>query len=407
MPSRRIGKNNVNVFVIVSGRSMLRRSEKGGSMWLHTPLCDLLNIKYPIIQAGMGWDKEGLTTPPELVAAVSNAGGLGCIGGSSIRPEVIRERIRAVRQLTDKPFGVDITLPKMEDVRIPDPDEVRKEIQERFPKHAKFNDELIPKLGLTPVPPDRKSWVKTPAATREQLKVILEEKVPILIIGLGDTAEVVPLAHERGILVMALAGAVKHALSHARKGADVIIAQGYEAGGHTGTIGNFPLIPQIVDAVRPKPVVAAGGISDGRGVAAALALGAMGVWCGTTFLVTREGGINPIYKKQILNGSSEDFVRTAYTSGHFARHYRSETIKAWMASGLDAMPTPYQGNAMDEVRRAAEAANRVDVLHVPGGQVAGMLSEERNNVPAKEIVDRMVSEAAQILNDLRSRFVGA
>ena len=118
--------------------------------------------------------------------------------------------------------------------------------------------------------------------------------------------------------------------------------------------------------------------------------------------MTQEGGINPIYKKQILNGSSEDFVRTAYTSGHFARHYRSETIKAWMASGLDAMPTPYQGNAMDEVRRAAEAANRVDVLHVPGGQVAGMLSEERNNVPAKEIVDRMVSEASQILNDLRA-----
>jgi len=376
-------------------------------MSLHTPLCDLLNIKYPIIQAGMGWDKEGLTTPPALVAAVSNAGGLGCIGGSSIRPEVIRERIRAVRQLTDKPFGVDITLPKMEDVRIPDPDEVKKEIEEKFPKHAKFNDELIPKLGLTPQPPDRKSWVKTPAATREQLRVILEENVPILIIGLGDTAEVVPLAHARGIKVMALAGAVKHALSHARKGADVIIAQGYEAGGHTGTIGNFPLIPQIVDAVRPKPVVAAGGISDGRGVAAALALGALGVWCGTTFLVTREGGIHPVYKKQILNGSSEDFVRTAYTSGHFARHYRSEVIKAWMGSGLDAMPTPYQGNAMDEVRRAAETADRVDLLHVPGGQVAGMLSEERNNVPAKEIVERMVSEAAAILNDMRSRYVGA
>ena len=376
-------------------------------MSLHTPLCDLLNIKYPIIQAGMGWDKEGLTTPPALVAAVSNAGGLGCIGGSSIRPEVIRERIRAVRQLTDKPFGVDITLPKMEDVRIPDPDEVKKEIEEKYPKHAKFNDELIPKLGLTPQPPDRKSWVKTPAATREQLKVILEENVPILIIGLGDTAEVVPLAHARGIKVMALAGAVKHALSHARKGADVIIAQGYEAGGHTGTIGNFPLIPQIVDAVRPKPVVAAGGISDGRGVAAALALGAVGVWCGTTFLVTQEGGIHPVYKKQILNGSSEDFVRTAYTSGHFARHYRSEVIKAWMGSGLDAMPTPYQGNAMDEVRRAAETADRVDLLHVPGGQVAGMLSEERNNVPAKEIVERMVSEAAAILNDMRSRYVGA
>ena len=375
-------------------------------MKLRTPLCDLLGIDVPIIQAGMGWDKEGMTTPPELVAAVSNAGGLGCIGGSSIRPEVIRERIRRARALTDKPFGVDITLPKMEDVRVPDPDEVKKEIAEKYPKHAAFTNELIPKLGLTPQPPDRKSWVKTPQATREQLKVILEEKVPILIIGLGDTAEVVPLAHDRGIKVMALAGAVKHALSHARKGADVIISQGYEAGGHTGTIGNFPLIPQIVDAVKPLPVVAAGGISDGRGVAAALALGAVGVWCGTAFLVTEECGIHPAYKKQILNGSSEDFVRTAYTSGHFARHYRSDVIKAWIDSGLEAMPTPYQGAAMDEIRRAAEAADRTGVLQVPGGQVAGMLSQDRSAKPARVIVERMVEEAAQILNNIRSHYVG-
>jgi NAD(P)H-dependent flavin oxidoreductase YrpB (nitropropane dioxygenase family) len=374
---------------------------------LRTPLCDLLRIDVPIIQAGMGWDKEGMTTPPGLVAAVSNAGGLGCIGGSSIRPEVIRERIRAVRKLTDRPFGVDITLPKMEEVRIPDPDEVHKEIEEKYPQHAKFTIALIPKLGLTAQPPDRKSWVKTPKATREQLKVVLEERVPILIIGLGDTAEVVPLAHERGIKVMALAGAVKHALSHARKGADVIISQGYEAGGHTGTIGNFPLIPQIVDSVRPKPVVAAGGICDGRGVAAALALGALGVWCGTAFLVSEECGIHPVYKSQLLKGSSEDFVRTAYTSGHFARHYRSEVIKAWLDSGLEAMPTPYQGNAMDEIRRAAEAADRVDLLHVPGGQVAGMLSEEKSAKPAKVIVETMVEEAAQILNNIRSQYVGA
>src|ERR1043165_1303242 len=168
-------------------------------MKLHTPLCDLLGIEVPIIQAGMGWDKEGLTTPPALVAAVSNAGGLGCIGGSPLRPEFIRERIRAVRQLTDRPFGVDITLPKMEEVRVPDPDEVKIEIEEKYPKHAGFVGDLIPKLGLSAQPPDRKSWVKTPKATREQLKVILEERVPILIIGLGDTAEVVPLAPERGL----------------------------------------------------------------------------------------------------------------------------------------------------------------------------------------------------------------
>jgi NAD(P)H-dependent flavin oxidoreductase YrpB (nitropropane dioxygenase family) len=123
--------------------------------------------------------------------------------------------------------------------------------------------------------------------------------------------------------------------------------------------------------------------------------------------VSQECGINPVYKKQILSGSSEDFVRTAYTSGHYARHYRSPVIKAWLDSGLDAMPTPYQGNAMDEIRRAAEAADRVDVLHVPGGQVAGMLNEEKSAKPAKEIVERMVEEAARILNNIRSQYVVA
>jgi nitronate monooxygenase len=374
-------------------------------MKLHTPLCDLLGIDYPIIQAGMGWDKEGLTTPPALVAAVSNAGGLGVIGGSSIRPELIRERIRAVRKLTQRPFGVDITLPKMEEVKLPDPVEVRQEIDEKYPKHADFTDRLLRFLKLEPQPPDKKSWIKTPQATREQLRVILEEAVPILVIGLGDTAEVVPLAHARNIKVMALAGAVKHALSHARKGTDVIIAQGYEAGGHTGTIANFPLIPQIVDAVKPVPVVAAGGIADGRGVAAALALGAVGVWCGTAFLVSEECGIHPTYKNQIVKGSSEDFVRTAYTSGHYARHYRSAVIEAWMNSGLEAMPTPYQGAAMDEIRRAAEAANRRDILHVPGGQIAGALNE-RSVRPAKVIVEDMVEGASRILKQLATSASG-
>ncbi len=373
---------------------------------LRTPLCDLLGIEVPIIQAGMGWDKEGMTTPAELVAAVSNAGGLGVVGGSPMRPELIRERIRQVKALTKKPFGVDITLPKMVDVKVPDPAEVQKTIEENYPKHAAFMTQMVSDFGLEPLPPDRKSWVKTPKATREQLQVILEENVPVLVIGLGDTAEVVPLAHEKGIKVMALAGAVKHALSHARKGADVIIAQGYEAGGHTGTIANFPLIPQIVDAVKPRPVVAAGGIADGRGVAAALALGAVGVWCGTAFLVSEECKVHAAFKKQILTGASEDFVRTLYSSGHWARHYRSPVIQAWLKSGLEALPTPYQGALMDEVRRAAEHADRRDVLYVPGGQVAGLLSE-RSVKPARVIVAEMVEQAAAILNNLKTQYVAA
>ena len=250
---------------------------------LKTSLCDVLGIEHPIIQAGMGWDSRGSTTPPKLVAAVSNAGGLGVIGGSPLQPEFIRERIRATRELTDRPFGVDITLPRLAQTPFADVGNVREFLERTHPDHVSFVHEAIEEFGLETQGPDPWSKVKTPDMVQRQLDVILEEGVQVLAVGLGDTAQVVPLAHDRGMKVLALCGNVKQAVGHAANGVDVVIAQGYEAGGHTGRIANFPLIPQVVDAVRPTPVVVAGGIADGRGLAAALSLGAVGVWCGTVF----------------------------------------------------------------------------------------------------------------------------
>jgi nitronate monooxygenase len=377
-------------------------------MKLKTPLCDLLGIEHPVIQAGMGWDKQGTTTPPGLVAAVSNAGGLGVIGGSPMLPELIRERIRQIRDLTDRPFGVDITLPRLSEIpsEVPPSDisKVRQVIEDSHPEHVAFVGKMIQDLGLTQQEPDVRSWIKTPEIVRRQLDVILEERVPVLAIGLGDTREVVPLARDQGIKVLALAGAVRHAVRHARNGVDVIVAQGYEAGGHTGNIANFALIPQVVDAVRPTPVVAAGAIADGRGLAAALSLGAVGVWCGTVFLISQESAIHPDYREQIVKGSTEDFVLGRYSSGKPSRHYRSAYIQAWEKSGLKALDMPYQGVLTDEVRRAAEAANRVGVMTVPGGQVAGLLGE-KDVRPAREILESMLSQAAEILKDMAGRYV--
>ncbi len=364
-------------------------------MKLKTPLCDLLGIDYPVIQAGMGWDKRGSCTPPELVAAVSNAGGLGVIGGSPMQPELIRERIRQTRALTDRPFGVDITLPRLKEVPTTDVQTVRQSMEQSYPRHIAFVTQLIQNLELKRQEPDRQTWIKTPEGTRRQLEVILEEKVPVLAIGLGDTAQVVPLAHSLGIKVLALAGNVRHALRHAQNGVDGIVAQGYESGGHTGKIANFALIPQVVDAVRPIPVVAAGGIADGRGLAAALSLGAVGVWCGTVFLISRESAIHSDYRNQVVRGSTEDFVLDRYSSGSPARHYRSEVIQAWEKSGLPALDMPYQGLLMDEIRRAAESANRVGLMTVPGGQIAGMLGEQ-DVKPARVILEEMVEKAAGI-----------
>ncbi|MBI2361504.1 MAG: nitronate monooxygenase [Deltaproteobacteria bacterium] len=377
-------------------------------MKLKTTLCDVLGIQYPIIQAGMGWDKQGSTTPAALVAAVSNAGGLGVVGGSPMQPDLIRERIKQTRDLTDRPFGVDITLPRLSEVPsdVPPSDTrmVRRFIEDAHPEHMGFVRKMVQDLGLELQEPDARSWIKTPELVRRQLDVILEERVQVLAIGLGDTREVVPLAHAQGMKVLALAGNVRHAVRHARNGVDVIVAQGYEAGGHTGNIANFALIPQVVDAVRPTPVVAAGGIADGRGLAAALSLGAVGVWCGTVFLISQESAIHSDYRNQIVTGSTEDFILGRYCSGKPSRHFRSAYIQAWEKSGLRALDMPYQGVLTDEVRLAAEAANRVGVMSVPGGQIAGLLGEKHVR-PAREILESMMSEAAQILKDMAGRYV--
>jgi NAD(P)H-dependent flavin oxidoreductase YrpB (nitropropane dioxygenase family) len=373
-------------------------------MKLRTPLCDLLGLEHPIIQAGMGWDKRGSTTPPALVAAVSNAGGLGMVGASPLLPEQIRERIRAIRALTDRPFGVDITWPRLSEAPSADPREAREIIEREHPAHLAFVQRLHGDLGLEPQAPDQVAWVKTLDGVRRQLAVILEEGVPIVAIGLGDTAEVVPLAHAAGTKVLALCGSPRQAQAHARNGVDVIIAQGYEAGGHTGRIANFPLLPQVVDAVRPIPVVAAGGIADGRGLAAALSLGAVGVWCGTVFLVSQDSAIHPDYRQQLVTGRTEDFVLDRYPSGKPSRHYRSDVIRAWEQSGLTALDMPFQGVLNDELRVAAEAANRVGVMSVPGGQVAGLLGE-RDVRPAGDVVRDMADQAARILQEMASRYV--
>ncbi len=373
-------------------------------MKLRTPLCDLLGIEHPILQAGMAWDKRGSTSPPSVVAAVSNAGGLGVLGASSISPERIRECIREVRSMTNRPFGVDIIWPRMSEAPSTDPLQARQVIEREHPEHLAFVQKALAELGLEPQAPDDVSWVRTPQEARRQLDVILEEGVPIVAIGLGDTSEVAPLVHAAGAKLLALCGTARQAQAHARNGVDVIIAQGYEAGGHTGRIANFPLLPQVVDTVRPIPVVAAGGIADGRGLAAALSLGAVGVWCGTVFLVSQESTLHAAYQQQIVSGRSEDFVLDRFPSGKPSRHYRSDMIRAWEKSGLEALDMPFQGMLTDQFRVAAEAADRVGVMSVPGGQVAGLLNE-RSVRPAGDIVRDMADQAARILQEMVASYL--
>jgi len=377
-----------------------------------TKLCDLLNIEYPIVLAGMG--SRGKATPPALVAAVSNAGGLGVIGGSGLEPEELRDVIRRTRELTDKPIGVDLILPS----NIPSDtpltrSEVRRQIEERYPKQATFVRGIMAEHGFGPHPVKNEFVVAnttgadggTPGASnrnmlQQQVDVIMSEDIQVFAAGLGDPSWVTPLARERDMVMMGLAGSPRNAERQKKAGVDIIVAQGYEAGGHTGWIASLPLIPQVVDAVASTPVLAAGGIVNGRGVAGALSLGAAGVWVGTAFLASDECDIHNEHKRQIAEGRSQDFdIRKVYT-GKTMRSFKNDAIKAWDDAGLNTLPMPYQKILMDDFNSAAAAADRYDLHSNPAGQGAGGIGSIR---PAADIMADLVTGAIEALNAVNAK----
>ena len=355
---------------------------------LRTELCDLLGIEYPILQAGMG-RSDGTPTPPPLVAAVSEAGGLGCLGGGGLEPDQLREAIREIREMTDKPFAVDLLLPANLTKSPPTREEIRHEISEEFPEHWAFVQALHQRFGLQPALMEKPSLLSNEHVKR-QVEVVLEEAVPIFVAALGDPSWMIPDARSKGMKVIGIAGSVRNATRQKASGVDMVIAQGYEAGGHTGTIANFALIPQTIDAVKPLPVIAAGAIGDGRGVAAALALGAQGVWLGTAFLFSHEADIAEAHREQLDGARSEDLVISRSFTGKTARQYRNEALQAWAESGLDPLPMPYQWVLMDDFVASAEATGKIDLVNMPAGQIAGMLRGRR---PARQIVDELVESA--------------
>lgn len=297
---------------------------------LHNSFCDAWGIEVPIFLAGMG--VGGRATPPALVAAVSQAGGLGVLGCSGLSPEETRRRIRAVRTLTDKPFGVDLLLPARIADAPPTRTAVRDEIRARFPKHADFVQELIRRYGLPDVKPADETVVNIDYA-KAVLEVIFDERVPVFAAGLGDPDFLLERARAQGMKLIGLSGSVRNAVRQKKSGVDAIVAQGTEAGGHTGTVASLPLIPQVVDAVSPTPVLAAGGIADGRGIVAALALGAQAVWIGTAFLVADEGQLFDACKDQIVASDSEAFRISKIWTGKTVRAYHGEIAQAWAESG--------------------------------------------------------------------------
>jgi enoyl-[acyl-carrier protein] reductase II len=329
---------------------------------LHTPLCDLLGIDYPILQAGMGWVARG-----ELCAAVSEAGGLGVIGAASLTPEGLREEIRKVQKLTDRPFGVDILFAT---IGRPTGDQVT----------AQFTQEV-----------------------EGQIEVVFEEGVPILASGLGNPGPVVPRAHELGMKVISLVGNTTTARRVGQSGVDVVVAQGYDGGGHTGRVGTMSLVPAVID-ILDVPVVAAGGLADGRGLVAALAMGAVGVWMGTRFVASAESFSHDNYKERIVQIDDEGTTRTRCFTGKPCRVIKNKTTEAWespeLIETIERFPRQFGVMAKwlgEDPYIAARYEGKVEIGALAAGQSSVLIHEV---LPAGEIVRKIVAEAEEALTRL-------
>ncbi len=367
---------------------------------IRTRVCDMLGIKYPILLAGMG-GMGGPVSGPELVAAVSNAGGLGVLGCAFLSPRKVDEMIRQTKELTDKPFGVDTIIPP----EVPQSGTTA-EFKAELPSVAteaqpdpidKLREELgVPKPsgGAGYLAAIAEDTVWSQEAFREQVEVIMEHRVAAWAAALGDPAPWIPECHARGIKVIGVVASVRGARRLVKSGVDIIAASGAEAGGHNSRIGTMVLIPQVVDAVTPVPVVAGGGIGDGRGLVAAMALGAEGVWCGTAFLGTHEALFEDYHKQLIVESTEDDTVVSKVITGKQARYLRNRLVEAWHSANLPTLPMPLQSIAIIPILDGAYEADMADIVPAPAGQVVGMTRERR---PAKQVVEEMVAGALQAL----------
>lgn len=352
-------------------------------MWTYNEVTSKLGIKLPIIQAGMA----GGTTTPQLVAAVSQAGGLGTLGAGYMSGEQIRTAIRAIRELTDKPFGVNLFIPEEETGKTVPGEAVRQ-----------IMNETRRRLGI----PEDPELGKVAEPFEEQMAAVLEERVPVFsfTFGLLDKRWMAA-CKQRGIVVIGTATTVREGVALEASGVDMVVAQGSEAGGHRGSflpdspdnlVGLMALVPQMADRLS-IPVIAAGGIMDGRGIAAAFMLGAQAAQLGTAFLLTEESGAHRLHKQAVLSASDEATVLTMAFSGKAARGVTNEFMQL-LAPYTEEIPAyPVQNALTRDIRQAASKQERSEFLSMWAGQ-AGALGRAMS---AEELVRKLVEETEELL----------
>ena len=315
---------------------------------MNNEITKLLSIKYPIIQGGMAWIADS-----SLAAAVSNGGGLGIIACGGAEPEWVRSEIRKTRTLTDKPFGINIML------------------------LSPFVDGVM--------------------------EVACQEKVNVVTTGAGNPGKYIAKLKDNGIIVIPVVASIAIALRVERAGADAVIAEGLEAGGHIGEVTTMALVPQIVDSVK-IPVIAAGGIGDGRGVAAAFMLGAKGIQVGTRFLVAHECTVSDNYKKLILKAKDSDTVVTGRSTGHPVRVLKNKLSRIILKLEKENADIERINELCTGTLRAAVKDGDVDLGSVMSGQIAGIVDKEQS---AKDIIEEMFAEAEKVFQIGIKNFGGA
>ncbi|MFK0110518.1 nitronate monooxygenase [Streptomyces sp. NPDC091217] len=350
----------------------------------------------------------GFTPFPAVAAAISRAGGFGVLGAVRYTaPDDLKRDLDWIEAHVDgKPYGLDVVMPakKVEGVSEAD-------VEAMIPEgHRQFVRDTLAKYGVPELAEGEASgwritgWMEQVART--QLDVAFDYPIRLLANALGSPpADVIARAHDRNVLVAALAGSARHAVKHKDAGIDIVVAQGYEAGGHTGEIATMVLTPEVVDAVAPLPVLAAGGIGSGQQAAAALALGAQGVWLGSLWLTCTEVDLSsPAVTRKLLAAGSGDTVRSRALTGKPARQLRTEWTDAWdAADGPGTLPMPLQGLLVAEALTRIQKYEVEPLLGTPVGQIVGRMTRERSVQAVFDDLTRGFEQAVDRINRIAGR----
>ncbi len=356
---------------------------------LHTKLCEKLGIEYPVVS---------FTHCKDVAVAVINAGGFAVLGEAMHTPDQIAADIKWIRErIGGKPFGIDLVLPSS----VPEEKSVDELLAMIPPGHRNFEQSIKRKYNVPDpkVAPDIYHWGGLDQKRAlDQLEVIFDERVPVFASGLGSPVFLIERAHQLGMQVWGLVGKPRQAKKQIAAGTDVIIAQGYDAAGHTGNIGTFSIVPQVVDAARNTgvAVLAAGGVTTGRHLAAALALGADGVWTGSLWLASRESDVNLPLKERLIEAETDDTIYSNCISGYTMRTTRCPWHDEWMGSSApEVLKPPLQMMLSANYIQGSLDYQRKDLMTEAAGQGIHYVKEMK---PARQILSDLVEEAFDVFD---------